>query len=256
VGAWRRLPAPLRRTGDAIALRAPRRYQRAVSTLVAADPVDRLIEMSGRLGGGLRESLFHGPLEGKVGAGAIDAVRAAVGDIPDDPLPATLHIDAQVSLSDLLLHYFDRTSMAHSIEVRVPFLDHHVVEYCAQIPRDLKVRRLQTKYLLKQAATGIVPDRIIHKRKLGFLRGSTETWLQAQLRDAVPDLLFGDDVRCAEFINPQMLRRLGIAHRDGTDTSNVHLLTGIVMLETWLRDYLPRAASQSPPPPQRLEIAA
>lgn len=256
VGAWQRLPAPLRRTGDALALRAPRRYQRAVATLVASNPVDRLMEMSGRLGGGLRESLFHGPLEGKVGTAAIDAVRAAVGGIADDPLPATLHIDAQVSLSDLLLHYFDRTSMAHSIEVRVPFLDHHVVEYCARIPGDLKVRRLQTKYLLKEAATGIVPDRIIHKRKLGFLRGSTEAWLQAQLRDAVPDLLFGEGVRCAEFINPDVLHRIGIAHRDGTDTSNVHLLTGIVMLETWLRDYLPRAVSQSPPPSKRLEIAA
>ena len=92
--------------------------------------------------------------------------------------------------------------MAHSLEVRVPFLDYHVVEYCARIPADLKVRRLQTKYVLKQAATGIVPDRIIHKRKLGFLRGSTEAWLQAQLHDAVPDLLFGADVRCAEFVDP------------------------------------------------------
>ena len=75
----------------------------------------------------------------------------------DEPLAATLYLDAQLGLADDMLHYFDRTSMAHSLEVRVPFLDHHVVEYCARIPADLKVRRLQTKYLLKQRRCGHRP---------------------------------------------------------------------------------------------------
>lgn len=243
VGTWNRLPSTVRRGGEAIAARGPERFRRAAGTLVASDASERLIEMSGRLPGGLRETLYRGPLQGKVGAAALDAARSALAGATDDPLAATLQIDAQLSLPDWLLHYFDRASMANSLEVRVPFLDHHVVEYCSRIPTDLKVRRLQTKYILKQAAAGIVPQRIVHKRKLGFFRGATEAWLQFQLREALPDLLFGADVRCAEFIDRAALRRLGAAHRDGTTLGNAHLLTAIVMLEIWLRSYLPRAVA-------------
>ncbi len=242
VGAWRSLPSPLARAGAAIALKGPRRFHRAALTLGAPDAASRLIEMSGRLGAGMRESLYRGPLQEKQAAAALDALRRALDGTPDEPLAATLHIDAQLALPDLMLHYFDRTSMAHSLEVRVPFIDHHVVEYCARIPADLKVRRLQTKYILKRAAEGIVPGRIINKRKLGFFRGSTQAWLQTQLRNSVPELL-GTDLRCGEFLDTNVVHRLAMAHRDGTDFSNGHLLTAILMLETWLRTYVPRAAA-------------
>ena len=241
VGAWNSLPAPVGRAGVALALKGPKRFARAARTLGAPDPVERLIEMSGRLGGGLRESLYRGPLEGKTGTAAIDALTAMRPETPSDPLAATLHLDAQLALPDMMLHYFDRASMAHSLEVRVPFLDHHLVEYCARIPSDLKVRRLQTKYLLKRASGGILPDRIIHKRKLGFFRGSTQTWLQEQLRRTVPELLLESDLRCGEFLDPKVVHRLGIAHRDGTDFSNGQFLTAVLMLESWLRTYVPRA---------------
>ena len=245
VGACRNLPAPLVQAAATAALKGPRRFHRAACTLRAPDAVSRLVEMSGRLGGGLRESLYRGPLLDKDGAAAVNALRHALAGTPDEPLPATLHMDAQLALPDMMLHYFDRTSMAHSLEVRVPFLDHHVVEYCARIPADLKVRRLQTKYVLKRAAEGIVPRQIIHKRKLGFFRGSTQTWLQAQLRNAVPELL-GSDLRCGEFLDTGLVQRLAIAHRDGTDFSNGQLLTAVLMLETWLRTYVPRAVLSPP----------
>jgi asparagine synthase (glutamine-hydrolysing) len=244
VGAWNSLPAPVGRAGTAVALRGPKRFARAARTLAAPDAADRVIEMSGRLGGGLRESLYRGPLEGKSGAAALAALRAAQAPSTCDPLAATLHLDAQLALPDMMLHYFDRASMAHSLEVRVPFLDHRVVEYCARIPSDLKVRRLQTKYLLKRESSGIVPKRIIHKRKLGFFRGSTQTWLQEQLRRTVPELLLGSDLRCGEFLDANMVQRLGVAHRDGTDFSNGQLLTAVLMLESWLRTYIPRAVAQ------------
>jgi asparagine synthase (glutamine-hydrolysing) len=238
---WNHLPAPARAAGGALAVRGPKRFRRAAKTLAAPGPVERWIEMSGRLGGGLRESLYRGPLTGKVGAAALQAVGDALPEISAGPLATTLQVDSQLALPDMLLHYFDRASMAHSLEVRVPFLDHEVVEYCAGVPTDLKVRRLQTKYLLKHAATGLVPDRIIHKRKLGFFRSSTQAWLRAQLRATVAELLFGSEFRCGEFLDREYVKRLAIAHRDGTDASNEHLLTAILMLELWLRTYLPRA---------------
>jgi asparagine synthase (glutamine-hydrolysing) len=241
LGAWNSLPAPVGRAGAAIALRGPKRFARAARTLGAHDAVDRLIEMSGRLGGGRRESLYRGPLEGMWGAAAITALQAARADGSPDPLAATLHLDAQLALPDMMLHYFDRASMAHSLEVRVPFLDHHVVEYCARIPSDLKVRRLQTKYLLKRVSEGIVPRRIIHKRKLGFFRGATQAWLQEQLTRNVSELLLDSDLRCGDFLDTDVVQRLAVAHRDGTDFSNGQLLTAVLMLESWLRTYVPRA---------------
>ena len=141
----------------------------------------------------------------------------------------------------MLLHYFDRTSMAHSLEVRVPFLDHRFVERCAEIPASLKVRRLQTKYVLKRAAADIVPERIINKRKIGFLRGATQGWLQAQLRDNASELLFGSEARCAEFLEREQVARLASGHGGDGATSDAHLLTAVLMLEVWLRTYLPRA---------------
>ena len=103
-----------------------------------------------------------------------DAARRAIvrslEGVPDDPLPAMLYLDGKLGLVDDMLHYFDRASMAHSLEVRVPFLDHQLVEFCATIPADLKVRRLTTKYLLREAARGLVPERVLDEEKDRFLQ--------------------------------------------------------------------------------------
>ena len=246
VAAWRRLPGPLRRADRVLADLAPARFRRSALTLVAPGAAERLIEMSGRVGGDLRAWLYRGPLEEKHGAAAFDAVLDCLAGVPDDPLAATLHIDGQLALVDDMLHYFDRTSMAHSLEVRVPFLDHCVVEYCARVPPNLKVHRLKTKHLLKLAATGLVPERIIHKRKLGFFRGSTDAWLRAQLANAGRENLLDTHARCAEFLNPDALIRLAASHVKERDATNMFLLTSVLMLEIWLRDYLPRALAAPP----------
>src|SRR6185503_18821065 len=146
-----------------------------------------------------------------------------------------------------MLHYFDRMSMAHSLEVRVPFLDHKVVERCATIPPLLKVdRRLRTKVVLKHAARGLVPDRIVHKRKLGFLREASNGWLRAQLGGAASDYLFGPSPRYAEFLDRPAVETLMHEHLAGSregQSGNVHLLLSILMLEVWLQTYVPRAQS-------------
>ena len=177
---WQRLPGPARAAATSLALRGPKRFRRAARTLAAPGSVDRLLAMSGRLDGDLRRELLRGELAAVDGESARRAVTARLNGFPDDPLPATLYIDAQLALVDDMLHYFDRASMAHSLEVRVPFLDHELVEYCATIPADFKVRRMTTKYVLKQAARGVIPDQIIDKRKIGFFAGSVDRWFGAQ----------------------------------------------------------------------------
>ena len=105
-----------------------------------------------------------------------------------------------------MLHYFDRASMAHSLEVRVPFLDHHLVEFCATIPADLKVRRLTTKYLLREVARGLVPERVLEKKKIGFFSHVLEGWFTAQTQGLVGDYLLDAAPRYAEFLDRGLCR--------------------------------------------------
>jgi asparagine synthase (glutamine-hydrolysing) len=248
---WKRVPRPARAAATALARRGPGRFGRVARTLAAPGSVDRLLAMSGRLDDNMRARLLRGPLADLDGQAARRAVAARLAGFPDDPLPATLYIDAQLALVDDMLHYFDRNSMAHSLEVRVPFLDHHLVEYCATIPADLKVRRLTTKYVLKRAARGLIPDHVIDKPKIGFFAASVDRWFAAQTRGAIAEHLLGPAPRYAEFLDRGTVSQLVQRHADGTDTSNGRLLLSILMLELWLSSYLPRAgrASASPPVP-------
>jgi asparagine synthase (glutamine-hydrolysing) len=177
-----------------------------------------------------------------------------LGDVADDPLPAMLYLDGQLALTDDMVHYFDRASMAHSLEVRVPFLDHRVVEFCATIPAGLKIKGRTQKYLLKHAARGLVPDRVVDKRKRGFFRRSSVGWLQAQMPGAVSDYLLGPSPRCAEFLDRPVLERLLADYRTGKADRHVHLLIAILLLEIWLTTYLPRAVAQPTQPRDRIVV--
>jgi asparagine synthase (glutamine-hydrolysing) len=154
-----------------------------------------------------------------------------------------------------MVHYFDRASMAHSLEVRVPFLDHRVVELAATVPAGLKIKGRTQKYLLKRAARGLVPDRIVDKPKRGFFRRSSEGWLQAQMPGAVSDFLLGTSPHCAEFLDRAELERLIGDYRAGRDQGRVHVLIAVLLLEIWLATYLPRAAGRPVEPRERIEMS-
>ena len=241
VAAAQRLPDPLVRGGAALAAKGPAPMRRAARTLAAPDAVARLLAMSSRTDSALRRRLYRGPLAAVPGDAAERAVAERLGHGAGDPLQATLRIDGQLALVDDMLHYFDRASMAYSLEVRVPFLDHRVVEYCATIPSDLKVRRLRTKHLLKEAARGLVPDEVIDRRKVGFFRGSVGSWFNAQSAAAVTDHLLDPGARYAEFLDRGVVEGLVREHQQGRRRDLGEFLLATLMLEVWLSTYLPLA---------------
>jgi asparagine synthase (glutamine-hydrolysing) len=254
-GAWRRVPAPARNAALAISRRGPAHLARAVRTLSADGAAARLLAMSSNLDPAVRKRLVRGPLAELDGGAAERAILARVDGYPDVPLPATLYLDAQLGLVDDMLHYFDRASMAHSLEVRVPFLDHELVEYCATIPAPLKVHRLhETKHVLKLAARGLVPDAIIDKPKIGFFNAAVDAWFSAQTRGAISDYLLGPDPGYADLLDRAEIERLVHAHAE--TGGNGYALLSTLMLEVWLKEFLPRATAAPEQARERVVVPA
>lgn len=241
VGLWQRLPSGVRSLAPRLQPLVPAKARRAAATLAAPGPAARLLAMSGSIQGDLRTRLVQGPLAALPGDAALRAVTSHLDGIGDAPLPATLYLDAQLGLVDDMLHYFDRTSMAYSLEVRVPFLDHHLVELCATIPPELKVRRLRTKHVLKVAAQSLLPERIIDKRKIGFFKPAVGAWLSAQLDGQVADYLLDTAPAYADIIDRAEVARMVALHREGRAPGGSRALITLLMLEVWLRTYLDRA---------------
>jgi asparagine synthase (glutamine-hydrolysing) len=101
------------------------------------------------------------------------------------------------------------------------------------------------KYLLRRAATGLVPADVIEKRKRGFFRGASDGWLRAQMEGLVADYLLAPNARSAAFLDRAVVERMARDHATGADTSHVHLLLALLMLEVWLTSYVDRAVGRS-----------
>ncbi len=106
----------------------------------------------------------------------------------ENTLDAMLYIDTKSWLPDDLLIKADKMTMANSLELRVPLLDHKVLEFAAALPTDLKVRGFTTKYLAKKALGSRVPKAILNRRKAGF-PVPYESWLRKELRGWVHEVL-------------------------------------------------------------------
>jgi asparagine synthase (glutamine-hydrolysing) len=245
---WGRLPGPVR-AGAGVALRlGPGRAGRLADALHAPDPVARVLATSGFVHADLGRELFGGALAEH--AGAAEAVlHGRLADAPGAaPLEAALHLDARLGLVDDMLTYFDRASMACSLEVRVPFLDHELVELCARIPTAHKVRRLQGKHVLRLAARDHVPGFVLEKRKRGFFNEAVGTWIGAAGGALVDRLLLAPEPAYAAVVDRSAVERAVREWRAGR-AGNANLLLALVMLELWLSEYLPRATAVSTPVP-------
>jgi asparagine synthase (glutamine-hydrolysing) len=255
-GAWGRLPAPIRAIGEGLAGRGPARFRRAAGILGAPDEAARLLIMEEKLDRDLRDQLVRGPLRALDGDAARRAILARLDGITDDPLAAHLYVEGQLRMVDHMLHYIDRSSMARSLDLRAPFLDHRVIEFCAGVPNRFKFRGLTTKYLLKRAARGLVPDRVIEKRKVGFLHPAAEAWLRLQLPSAIADYLLDSRPRYADFLDRRRVEQLVDQHTQGRDSHLGSVLLAILMLEIWLSTYLGRALGSSPIERESVRIPA
>ena len=239
-GSWHRLPAPLREVGTALVRRRSARFSAIAEALQATDPVARMIGSIGLLRPELRHELYSGALAEHADAAERHLGARLNGSSGAVPLEAAMYLEAQLGLVDDRLHYFDRASMAWSLEVRVPFLDHELVELCASFPPSAKATATEGKRALRRAARGLVPDFVLDKRKLGFFSTSVESWLESHSGSLVDELLLAAEPRYAQVLSPALVRRLVYDWRNG-ERRHSRAVLALVMLELWLREFLPRA---------------
>ena len=164
--------------------------------------------------------------------------------------------DLLMYVPDDLLTKLDRASMAVGLEVRVPLLDHRVVEYCWRLPHALKYRAGVTKYLLRRLLEQHLPRAVIRQPKRGF-RAPIAAWLRTSLRDWAEDLLAEERLRRDGLLDAAAVRATWQAFLGGHDGLQ-EALWGILMLQAWQRAFAERAAGAGaaarfgPPPPERL----
>jgi asparagine synthase (glutamine-hydrolysing) len=152
-----------------------------------------------------------------------------------DPLSRMLYFDTKTWLVDDLLIKADRMSMANSIELRVPFLDHRLVEYAAATPSRFKIHGTDTKVILKKIMEGRLPNRILRRRKMGFPT-PLEIMFRGELFNYAHDTLLSDRALNRGYFEAAAVRRLLLDHRSGR-AANHRQIWQLLVLEEWHRRF-------------------
>jgi asparagine synthase (glutamine-hydrolysing) len=145
--------------------------------------------------------------------------------------------DIMVDTLPLILRMEDRSSMAFSIEARVPLLDHKLVEFGLSLPDHQKIQGGFSKFAVREATRGLMPDGVrLRRTKLGFA-GADRRWLSGELRPQVTDLIEGS-LRCERFVDPKPLRAWYRSPTAATANSEAYgSLFRVLALEMWMRAF-------------------
>jgi asparagine synthase (glutamine-hydrolysing) len=148
-----------------------------------------------------------------------------------------LHDQVTATSVPALLHYEDRNSMAFSVEARVPFLDHRIVEFALSLPSSFKIRGSWTKWVLRKAASRVVPPRIAWRRsKMGYPTPMARWLRQDSDRHLTAEVLFDGRLAKRELVCPAAVREIWDRHQAGEDFS--WLLYRVLTTELWFRHFI------------------
>ena len=201
------------------------------------------------LRGPLRDRLFSESFKRELGGYSAQAVfdHHAGRSGTDDPLALIQYLDLKTYLVGDINTKVDRASMAHSLEVREPLMDHELVEWLATLPSNLKVRGQEGKYLLKKALEPQLPDEVLYRPKMGF-SVPLARWFRGPLKQRVRGAVLGERLACTGWFNRSTLQHLVDSHQSGASDHSAPLWT-LLMFEAFLRnvvDESPGAPLQTP----------
>jgi asparagine synthase (glutamine-hydrolysing) len=144
-------------------------------------------------------------------------------------LQRMIYFEFKNRLPELLLMRVDKMSMAASVEARVPFLDHRLVEFSFRIPQDLKLKQGITKYILKKAAEGIIPNDVIWRKKKGFAAPIREWFRNGALSQYAYERIFESNLASQGIFNTKFIKMMFDSHASGRDNFERQLWSLLVI---------------------------
>jgi asparagine synthase (glutamine-hydrolysing) len=186
---------------------------------------------------GMQRELFTGELKERIdGVEPFACITKYLEQTDADTLlNKLLYADIKTYLHELLMKQ-DQMSMAASIESRVPFLDHKLVEFTARLPERMKLRGLTTKYILRESMKGRLPDAILNRSKMGF-PVPVGSWFRGAYRSVVDDHLLSKRAMSRGLFDPAVVRQLVEEHQAGL-ANHAERLWSLVNLEIWMRQFI------------------
>jgi asparagine synthase (glutamine-hydrolysing) len=250
-GFWQLAPEPVRqfvagRVVPSLPGRAGRYAARSFLAM-ARTPEAMFFDNFASIGLG-RQAALLSPRLARLATPAAYAPSRAYFDLPNGnstTLDRLLYADLKTYLVELLMKQ-DQMSMAASIESRVPFLDHHLVEFAARLPPRMKLRGLTTKWILREAVKTLLPAEILTRKKMGF-PVPFGVWMRGRGADLARDILLDTRARQRGITASAAVAALIDAHasgrRDGSDA-----LWSLINLELWYRTFIDGDGVQTLPP--------
>ena len=235
---WAQAPNWMRTSISSAVAALPRNatLKRGVHSLAISDRMHRYQHVLSILPGDRIDELFQ---DGVLTPYAGDEILECWADLADlmmntDELGGLQFLEVRSTLPDELLMYADKLSMAHSLELRVPFVDKEIVEYVERLPAEFKVRNGSRKWLHRQVCRTYLPESILKRRKRGFAGNVVDDWFRDAMNSKMAETLLDPGSRIYQFLLPSSVRKLFELHASGRQ--DIHeILFSLVLFEEWLR---------------------
>jgi asparagine synthase (glutamine-hydrolysing) len=243
---WAELPRWMRGTISSTVSALPRNetLKRGIYSLAIPDRMRRYQNVLSLLPGTQIDDLFQ---DGLLDSDAGDAILESWASMTDlmsgtDELGGFQFLEVRSTLPDELLMYADKLSMAHGLELRVPFLDKEIVEYVERLPANFKVRNGSRKWLHRQVCRNYLPESVLKRPKRGFAVNVVDDWFRGTVDNKMADTLLDDGSRIYQYLRPAAVRELFERHDAGRH-DNHKILFSLIVFEEWLRAHEEPVAS-------------
>ena len=237
-GLWRNMPSPLRHLTGRFLSALPRTaaIKRGLNALGEQDQLRRFQNVFSILPAAAIDGLFH---SGQLPPDAGDTILDCWSELKEpldgtDELGAFQFLEIRSSLPDELLIYGDKLSMAHSLEVRVPYLDREVVEYAQRLTASLKVNFGRRKHIHRAICAEFLPREVIRRKKRGFAANVVDDWFRRSVSRHMDAMLLDRNSQMYSFLKPTAVAALLREHRSGASDHH-KILFSLVVFELWLR---------------------
>jgi asparagine synthase (glutamine-hydrolysing) len=216
------------------------RLNRGLISLAEPDLLTRFTKIYSFFNESMKHELFRGACWERItqeGYRSQEALRPLYNDVKNlDPVTQMLYIDTRANLPDDLLMVADKTSMANSLETRVPFIDYRLIEFIESLPPGLKLKGLTGKYLHKKAVEKWLPKKVIYRKKKGFAN-PIEEWFRKAMRPYVEECLLAPDSAAGIYFDQGYIRSLLERDRTGREQLRRHIYL-LVSFVLWHKTFI------------------